>query len=432
MRRLTATLLALVLALSCFCPYALASEDMSIKYIAAQKLLYERKYDEAIAAFDALFGYEDSSKFIIYCKCLKLGDAGQYELAAKNLAQLGDFKDAKLEIIYYEARALEDAMMYEQAGVKFLDIILFRDSFERHAALPDKILERDYQAAHRALMSGGNMTLGMSEMQRLIDATYSTSQTKMINDINSTAADLYNAAEYETAKVIYALLAERGYPQADERVIECRYQIAISDEQTGDLDAACREFLELGDYADCKYRYDIYNIAYYAAMNMIDKGEYQAALTAFKALNNFSDSQNYALYAEARTLEMAEKYKEAAEIYSVIQNCLDSEIRRESAIKRAVGELISESQKVISTKNGHTIGLKSDGTVLAVGRNGDGQCNVSGWTDIVSVCAGGNHSVGLKSDGTVLAVGHNGYGQCNVSGWTDIVAVSAGSFLPSV
>jgi hypothetical protein len=25
--------------------------------------------------------------------------------------------------------------------------------------------------------------------------------------------------------------------------------------------------------------------------------------------------------------------------------------------------------------------------------------------------------VGLKSDGTVVAVGHNYYGQCDVSGW---------------
>jgi alpha-tubulin suppressor-like RCC1 family protein len=30
--------------------------------------------------------------------------------------------------------------------------------------------------------------------------------------------------------------------------------------------------------------------------------------------------------------------------------------------------------------------------------------------------AGGKHTVGLKSDGTALAVGDNSYGQCNVSG----------------
>jgi len=30
----------------------------------------------------------------------------------------------------------------------------------------------------------------------------------------------------------------------------------------------------------------------------------------------------------------------------------------------------------------HTVGLKTDGTVVAVGKNTDGQCNVSGWRDI--------------------------------------------------
>ena len=76
----------------------------------------------------------------------------------------------------------------------------------------------------------------------------------------------------------------------------------------------------------------------------------------------------------------------------------------------------------------HTVGLKSDGTVVAVGDNEDGRCGVSRWTDIVAVSAGGYHTVGLKSDGTVVAVGYNEYGQCGVSQWTDIVAVSAGGF----
>lgn len=77
----------------------------------------------------------------------------------------------------------------------------------------------------------------------------------------------------------------------------------------------------------------------------------------------------------------------------------------------------------------HTVGLKSDGTVVATGRNDDGQCDVSEWTDIVSVAAGSTHTVGLKSDSSVLAKGYNRYGQCDVSGWTDIVAVAAGSSL---
>ena len=80
----------------------------------------------------------------------------------------------------------------------------------------------------------------------------------------------------------------------------------------------------------------------------------------------------------------------------------------------------------VAAGNAHTVGLKSDGTVVACGQNVSGQCDVSGWKDIVAVAAGGAYTVGLRSDGTVVACGYNEYGQCDVFEWTDIVAVAAG------
>ena len=83
----------------------------------------------------------------------------------------------------------------------------------------------------------------------------------------------------------------------------------------------------------------------------------------------------------------------------------------------------------ISAGGSASVGLKADGTVVATGVNEHGQCNVSDWTDIVAISAGASHTVGLKADGTVVAVGYNHDGECNVSGWTDIVAISAGDWL---
>lgn len=81
----------------------------------------------------------------------------------------------------------------------------------------------------------------------------------------------------------------------------------------------------------------------------------------------------------------------------------------------------------ISTGTFHTLGLKSDGTVVGVGNYMDNRRKVGDWKDIVAISAGGAHTVGLKADGTVIAVGNNKHGQCDISAWTGIAAISAGS-----
>ena len=99
-----------------------------------------------------------------------------------------------------------------------------------------------------------------------------------------------------------------------------------------------------------------------------------------------------------------------------------------SYIFLVIGNDAEAAQPMVSAGYYHTIGLKSDGTVVAVGRNNDGECDVTAWSDIVAVTAGGLHTVGLKSDGTVVAVGRNNNGECDVTAWSDIVAVTAGGY----
>ena len=75
---------------------------------------------------------------------------------------------------------------------------------------------------------------------------------------------------------------------------------------------------------------------------------------------------------------------------------------------------LSQSQAVqcsdvatIAAGTYHMVGLKENGTIVAVGYNGYGQLNVSSWTNIKAIAAGAHHTVGLKKDGTVAAVGYN-------------------------
>ncbi len=83
---------------------------------------------------------------------------------------------------------------------------------------------------------------------------------------------------------------------------------------------------------------------------------------------------------------------------------------------------------------GHTVGLRRDGTVVAVGDNTYDQCEVSSWTNIVAIAAGDWHTVGLKADGTVVATGNDGTANfnrykncCSLDDWKNIVAIAAGT-----
>jgi len=76
----------------------------------------------------------------------------------------------------------------------------------------------------------------------------------------------------------------------------------------------------------------------------------------------------------------------------------------------------------ISSGNQKVIGLKSDGTVVVANATYV-SIDTSQWRDIVNISAGSSHVVGLKADGKVLATGDNEYGQCNVSNWRNIVAI---------
>ena len=76
----------------------------------------------------------------------------------------------------------------------------------------------------------------------------------------------------------------------------------------------------------------------------------------------------------------------------------------------------------------HTVGLQSNGTVVAVGDDTHGQCDVGDWEDIIQVAAGEQHTVGLTNNGTVVAVGGNDYGQCGIGDWVDIVQVGTGYY----
>jgi len=73
-------------------------------------------------------------------------------------------------------------------------------------------------------------------------------------------------------------------------------------------------------------------------------------------------------------------------------------------------------------------GFAEDGSIVAWGANGYGQCDVpSPNEDFVAVTTGENHNLGLKQDGSIVAWGNNTHGQCDVPEQNEgFVAVAGG------
>ena len=166
---------------------------------------------------------------------------------------------------------------------------------------------------------------------------------------------------------------------------------------------------------------------YNAAVEMARNGQNDEAIAAFKAAGDYSDAATkvkelqYQQYQKGEAMLASGDYNGATAAYQAATGYRD-------ALKRSYQIRYRDLHEgKIAARGMHTVGLKADGTVVAVGRNDEGQCNVSDWTDIVSIAAGGCYTVGLKADGTVVATGDNRLGGCDVSGWTDIVSIATGN-----
>jgi len=86
-----------------------------------------------------------------------------------------------------------------------------------------------------------------------------------------------------------------------------------------------------------------------------------------------------------------------------------------------------ENIKQLIPAEKHIIGLTNNATLIAIGSNDNGQCNIEDWYDVVQLEAR-YHTVGLSKDGTVKATGENNFGECDVKSWKDIVQIGVGEF----
>lgn len=223
---------------------------------------------------------------------------------------------------------------------------------------------------------------------------------------------LQEAGDYAEASEGFASLS--GYLDSAERAKECRYRQAEELAAAGDYAGAAEGFTALSGYADSLDRVD--ECRYNEARSLEDT-EPMAAFILFDSLGGYSD-------AEERKTDLAIRetgISEAGEALNTYRGLSPEETARREELA-AMRDALPKG--ILDVGFFHTVGLKSDGAVVATGDNSFGQCDVENWTQITQIACGANHTVGVKSDGTVVAAGDNSFGQCDVDDWSNIVQVA--------
>ncbi len=193
----------------------------SIKYNSALSLMEEQRYEEAIAAFEALEGYKDSTEQINNCKIGILGreynkaialmESEKYDEAIIAFTELEDYKDSKEQIQncedaivelenetkYNEAVALMDAGQYEKAMVAFKSLAEYKDSYDKIQACKNAITEKTNETKYKnaiALMEEQKYEEAIEKFEAIGDYKDSTEMAKSI-------FDEYIGKELKTANV---------------------------------------------------------------------------------------------------------------------------------------------------------------------------------------------------------------------------------------
>lgn len=305
--------------------------------------------------------------------------------------------------------------------------IVAQSKYERAIAMLE---EDDYDSAYQLLEeSGHGDVVAQNKYERgmaLLDEKDYDNAYKLLEEAGKNdeikqskhdrATELIEAGKYEEA---YELLNEIGLT---DEINASKYQRAVELFAGKKYTEAISLLESLGKYKDstdmvleCKYQ---------IAEQLRNDGKLLEAVKAFNAIGSY---KNAAQRCTEIWSGIVERKTIAAGTFHTVGLKSDGTV---VAIGRnECGECdIDDWQNIIDVNAGFdlTVGLKSDGTVVAAGYNKDGQRNVSEWQNIVTISTGGLHTVGLKSDGTVVATGWNGEGECDVNEWTDIVAISTG------
>lgn len=194
------------------------------------------------------------------------------------------------------------------------------------------------------------------------------------NGIYNSAVAALNAGKYDEEANLFESLGD--YKDATAQLNMTYYAQGEALRETKDFEGAVVAFEKAGDYSDAAMQL---NSTYYLQGEALrETKDFEGAVAAFKKAGDYSDAvtqisatyyaQGEVLQSQGKSFKALFAYRRAGKNYN------------DSAEKIAVlEEMLSETAMRIAAGDRHTIGLKSDGTVVAVGDNYHGQCDVGNW-----------------------------------------------------
>ena len=252
-------------------------------YQKGKKQLADGQFDEAEATFESLEDYADAqtmAKESVYQKGKKQLDDGQFDDAKATFESLEDYADAQTmakESVYQKGeKLLADGRFYE-AKTTF-------ETLKDYADAQTMAKESVYRKGKKQL-AVGQYDLALSTFSALgtykkayDDASYAQSRIDM------------QKGDYQKALDGLVKLMGYGYQEAEEPILECRYQLAAQAENNGHYAQAYAEYIDLGEYKDCADRAAKFENDYATAQNLLDAGDYDQAEACFEALKDYADA----------------------------------------------------------------------------------------------------------------------------------------------
>ena len=256
-------------------------------YQKGKKQLADGQFDEAEATFESLEDYADAqtmAKESVYQKGEKQLADEQFDEAKATFESLEDYADAQTmvkESVYQKGKKQLADGQFDEAEATF-------EALEDYADAQTMVKESVYQKGKKQL-ADGQYALALSTFSAL--GTY-----KKAYDDASYAQSRIDMQKGDYQKALYRLvkLMRYGYQEAEEPILECRYQLATQAENNGHYAQAYAEYIDLGEYKDCADRAAKFENDYATAQNLLNAGDYDQAKACFEALKNYADASTMA------------------------------------------------------------------------------------------------------------------------------------------